>query len=132
MNTDEQAITAVLANYQDALNQSNTDVVMQLYASEGVFMPQNRPSSVGADAIRAAYDAVFRDITLAVDFKVAEIRQVAPDWAFARTNSSGTVKIHATGESAAEANQELFVFQNVGGVWKIARYCFSTTNPPSA
>ena len=26
--------------------------------------------------------------------------------------------------------QELFVFQKVDGAWKIARYCFSTTNPP--
>jgi hypothetical protein len=28
-------------------------------------------------------------------------------------------------------NQELFVFQKVAGDWKIARYCFSATNPPT-
>jgi hypothetical protein len=27
-------------------------------------------------------------------------------------------------------NQELFVFQKIDDAWKIARYCFSTTNPP--
>lgn len=69
-------------------------------------------------------------ITISVEFKVAEVVQVAPDWAFARTNSAGTVKVHATGASSSEANQELFVFQKIGGDWKIARYCFSTTNPP--
>jgi len=26
--------------------------------------------------------------------------------------------------------QELFVFQKIDGAWKIARYCFCTTNPP--
>ena len=98
MNTDEKAIAAVLANYQDALNQSNTDAVMKLYASDGVFMPQNSPSSVGAQAVRKAYDAVFDAITLDVKFDIAEIRQLAPDWAFARTNSAGRVKVHATGE----------------------------------
>jgi ketosteroid isomerase-like protein len=67
-----------------------------------------------------------------VEFKVAEVVQVAPDWAFARTNSAGTVKVHATGTCSPEANQELFVFQKIGGGWKIARYCFSTTNPPRA
>jgi hypothetical protein len=42
------------------------------------------------------------------------------------------VKVHATGESSPESNQELFIFQKLGGAWKIARYCFSTTNPPRA
>ena len=130
MNNDEQAVAAVLSLYQDALNQSDTDAVMKHYASDGVFMPQNSPSSVGADAVRKAYDAVFDAISFKVEFKVAEIRQIAPDWAFARTNSAGTVKVDTTGEDIPEANQELFVFQKIDGAWKIARYCFSTTNPP--
>jgi uncharacterized protein (TIGR02246 family) len=130
VNADEKAVAAVLAKYQDALNQSNTNAVMKLYASDGVFMPQNSPSSVGVQAVRKAYDAVFDAIQLTVKFEIAEVRQLAPDWAFARTNSAGKVKVHATGESAAEGNQELFVFQKTGGDWKIARYCFSTTNPP--
>jgi uncharacterized protein (TIGR02246 family) len=131
MNADEKAIAAVLTSYQDALNQSSADAVMKLYASDGVFMPQDSPSSVGAQAVRKAYDAVFDAIKLTVKFEIAEIHQVAPEWAFARTNSAGRVKVNATGESAAEGNQELFVFQRIGGEWKIARYCFSTTNPPA-
>lgn len=132
MNADEQAVAAVLAQYQDALNQSNPDAVMKLYAADGVFMPQHFPSSIGADAVRRAYRAVFEAITLKVEFKVAEILQLAPDWAIARTNSAGTVKVNATGEKGPEANQELFVFQKIDDAWKIARYCFSTTNPPRA
>jgi uncharacterized protein (TIGR02246 family) len=132
MNVNEQAVAGVLAKYQDALNQSDTDAVMKLYASDGVFMPQHFPSSVGADAVRKAYDAVFAAITLSVKFEVAEIHQIAPDWAIARTNSAGTVKVKATGGGGPEANQELFVFQKLDDAWKIARYCFSTTNPPRA
>ena len=131
MNADEKAIAAVLAKYQDGLNQSNTDGVMKLYAPDGVFMPQNSPSSVGAQAVRKAYEAVFDTIKLSVTFDIAEVRLLAPEWAFARTNSAGRVKINATGETIAEGNQELFVFQKIGGTWKIARYCFSTTNPPA-
>jgi hypothetical protein len=48
----------------------------------------------------------------------------------ARTNPAGTVKVHASGESGPEANKELFVFQKFDGICKIARYCFSTMNPP--
>jgi uncharacterized protein (TIGR02246 family) len=130
MNVEEKAIGIVLARYQDALNQSSTDAVLKLYAPDGVFMPQHFPSSVGAAAVRRAYDGVFTAITLNIKFDVIEVQQVAPDWAFARTNSAGVVKVNATGQSGPEANQELFVFQKLNGEWKIARYCFSTTNPP--
>ena len=132
MNTNEEAVAAVLADYEDALNQSDTEAVMKLYAPDGVFMPQHFPSSVGADAVRKAYDGVFEEITLNVKFVVAEVHQIAPDWTIARTNSAGTVTVKATGGGGPEANQELFVFQKIDGAWKIARYCFSTTNPPPA
>lgn len=130
MNPAETAVSIVLQHYQDALNASDAEAVMQLYAIDGVFMPQNNPSSVGADAIRAAYNAVFDAIKLTVKFEIAEIRQLAPDWTLSRTNSAGTVRINATGVTVPEANQELFLFQKIGDDWKIARYCFSTTNPP--
>ena len=132
MNANEEAVAAVLANYEDALNQSDTEAVTKLYAPDGVFMPQHFPSSVGADAVRNAYDGVFEAITLKVKFVIAEVHQIAPDWAIARTNSAGTVTVKATGGGGPEANQELFVFQKIDGAWKIARYCFSTTNPPPA
>jgi uncharacterized protein (TIGR02246 family) len=132
MNANEEAVAAVLAQYQDALNQSDTGAVMRLYASGGVFMPQNSPSSVGADEVRRAYEAVFKAIKLTVQFNVAEIVELAPNWVFARTNSVGIVKVHATGAGGPEANQELFLFQKIDGAWKIARYCFSTTNPARA
>jgi len=73
---------------------------------------------------------VFTAITLQVKFDVAEVKRLASDWAFARTNSAGKVKIRATGESGPEANQMLFLFQKINDTWRIARYCFSTTNPP--
>jgi uncharacterized protein (TIGR02246 family) len=132
MNATEKAVAAVRAQYQDALNQSDTSAVMRLYAPDGVFMPQNSPSSIGADEVRRAYDAVFKTIKLTVRFDVAEVVEMAPNWVFARTNSAGTVKVRATGAGGPEANQELFLFQKIDGAWKIARYCFSTTNPARA
>jgi uncharacterized protein (TIGR02246 family) len=132
MIANEKAVAAVLTRYQDALNQSDTNAVMKLYAPTGVFMPQNSPSSIGADEVRRAYDAVFKTIKLTVKFDVAEVVEMGPNWVFARTNSVGTVKAHATGAGGPEANQELFLFQRIDGAWKIARYCFSTTNPARA
>jgi uncharacterized protein (TIGR02246 family) len=130
MNAEETAVAAVLREYASALNASDADTALRLYAPDGVFMPQHSPSSEGTAAVRKAYDAVFAAITLSVEFEIAEIRQIAPDWVLARTNSAGRTKSHTTGIESPEANQELFLFQKIGGDWKIARYCFSTTNPP--
>jgi uncharacterized protein (TIGR02246 family) len=130
MNTAEAAVADALVRYERALNASDVGATLDLYAPDGVFMPQNSASSVGMDELRKAYELVFRTITLRVQFSVAEVHQLSPDWAFARTNSSGTSTAHATGVTNSEGNQELFIFHRIGGDWKIARYCFSTTLPP--
>jgi uncharacterized protein (TIGR02246 family) len=130
MSATKEAITALLADYNDALNTSSTDAVMPLYVEDGVFMPPYSPSAVGAEALRKAYDAVFKAITLNVKFTIAEIVELGQEWAFARTNSAGTTLDHATGTKSAEANQELFIFKkDSDGSWKISRYSFSSTNP---
>ncbi len=130
-DSDRSKIEAVLHSYETALNASNTEKVMTLYRTDGVFMPQHSPSQIGIDAVRGAYDRVFEAIKLDVEFEIEEIVQVAPSWAFVRTNSAGFVTINATGEKAPEANQELFIFEKGDdSEWKIARYIFSTTNPP--
>jgi uncharacterized protein (TIGR02246 family) len=131
MSGSTDAITALLAKYNDALNASSTEAVMPLYAEDGVFMPPYSPSAVGAPAVKKAYDAVFKAITLDVKFTIAEIVELGSGWAFARTNSAGTTTDHVTATKSAEGNQELFIFKKDGdGSWKIARYSFSPTSPP--
>jgi len=127
--TDRAAIETVLTAYERALNASDTEGIVALYANDGVFMPQHSPSQVGKKAIRATYQHVFKAIRLDIAFKVIEIKQLSANWAFARTTSSGTVKINATGKTGPEANQELFLLRKgEDGKWRIARYIFSTTN----
>jgi uncharacterized protein (TIGR02246 family) len=132
MTANEQAVADVLTAYSAALNASNTDAVMPLYAEDGVFMPPYSASAVGAGAVRKAYEAVFKAIKLTVKFNIVEIVEMNTEWVFARTNSAGTTLDHATGAISAEANQELFIFhKDPTGKFKIARYSFSTTNPQS-
>lgn len=132
MNSDEQAIAVVLTSYQASLGRSDADGIARLFTTDGVLMAQESPSAVGAEAVGQAYGAMFGVIGLDIRFEIAEVRPLAPEWAFARTTSSGTIEIKASGARLPEANQELFIFQKVDGTWKIARYCFCTTNPPRA
>jgi uncharacterized protein (TIGR02246 family) len=127
---DDAAIRSVLSSYEAALNASNTEAVMPLYSEDGVFMAPNFQSAIGKAAVRRAYDAVFKAITLKVKFTIAELVMMSSEWAFVRTNSAGTQKVNASGATSTEANQELFIFKKGGdGGWRIARYSFSTTNP---
>jgi uncharacterized protein (TIGR02246 family) len=129
-SADRTAIIELLGSYEKALNASSTDAALALYAPDGVFMDCFSPSAVGADAVRREYDAVFKALTLRVKFQVIEMEVVSAEWAFAKTNSAGTVTIHSTGMTRAEGNQELFIFRKrADGAWKIARYCFSPTSP---
>jgi uncharacterized protein (TIGR02246 family) len=128
---DQSAIRGAMSSYEEALNASSTADVLPLYTEDGVFMPPFNQSAVGKAAVRKAYDAVFEAITLSVKFTIAELVLMSPEWAFVRRNSAGTNKINKTGAVSPEGNQELFIFNKAAdGTWRIARYSFSSTNPP--
>ena len=124
---DQTQIAALLDRYETALNASDVDAVLELYAPDGVFMPSSAPTAEGADQVRASYEFVFSTIQLAIGFSIDEI-EVHGDLAFARTGSTGTVRILADGTSAPEENRELFIFEKQRGEWKIARYMFNKTS----
>jgi uncharacterized protein (TIGR02246 family) len=127
---DEAAVRALLGHYQDALNASDAERAVRLYAEDGIFMWEFHPSVIGHANLRRAYEEVFEAITLKVQFTVEEFVQMSAEWSFARTSSAGTQTVTASGKKSAEANQELFIFRKGGAGWKIARYCFSTIKPP--
>jgi uncharacterized protein (TIGR02246 family) len=122
--TEKTAIEKLLFSYRDALNTSDVNKVLPLYTSDGVFMPSNAPSAIGQEQVKAAYEFVFSQIQLNIEFYIDEI-VVNGDYAFARTTSKGTTLIHANKQTVAEENRELFVLQKTNGQWKIARYMFN-------
>jgi len=127
----QSSIQDVLQAYETALNASDTGSVMNVFASDSVFMAPNSPSAVGADAIRAAYDGLFQKISFETELTVEEVVQASPSWAFVRTHSKVFVNVRAIGQRVPDANHELFVLHKGNEKdWKIARYSFATTNPP--
>jgi len=121
-----------MAAYNSALNGGKTAAVLPLYTEDGVFMAPYSQSAIGEDAVRRAYDAVFEELKFDVKFDIAEIIQMAPTYAYVRTNSVGTTAHRPTGRTTAEANQELFIFRKGDDQkWRIARYSFSPIKPPS-
>ena len=130
MASDHDAVDCTLKAYFKALNASDAEACVSLYAKDGVTMAQNFQTQKGVDDILVWYKKTFEAITLSVSVDVKEIIIASDNYAFARTASEGTQKVKQTGETTKESNQELFVLEKVGNEWKIGRYCFCTTNPP--
>lgn len=122
----KQDIETVLITYKEALNASDAEKAASLYTKDGIFMPLGAPSAIGSEKIKGAYEFVFSNIQLNIEFYIEEIA-VENKFAFAITSSKGSTLIHATKETIAEENRELFIFENDKGVWKIARYMFNKT-----
>jgi len=122
----KQEIEAVLMTYKEALNASDAGKATSLYTKDGIFMPLGAPSAIGSEKIKGAYEFVFSNIQLNIEFYIEEIT-VENKFAFAVTSSKGSTLIHATKETIPEENRELFIFENEKGVWKIARYMFNKT-----
>ncbi len=125
---DKQKIEELLSEYKMSLNTSDANLAQSLYTKDGIFMPTEAPSGIGSEGILKSYEFVFSQIQLNIEFFIEEI-VVEGNMAFAVTSSKGTVKIHANGVEAPEANRELFVFEKVDDKWKIARYMFNKTEP---
>ncbi len=123
-NREKQEIKNLLFTYRDALNDSDVSKVLSLYTEDGIFMPSGAPTSIGTEQIKGAYEFVFSNIELSIEFYIDEIT-VNGEYAFARTTSKGSTLIHATGETVPEENRELFVLQKEKGSWKIDRYMFN-------
>lgn len=123
-STQKSAIENLLFSYRDALNASDVEKVISLYANDGVFMPSGAPSAVGQQQVKSSYEFVFKTIQLNIEFFIDEI-VIHGDFAFARTTSRGTTLIHASKQTVAEENRELFVLQKTADQWKIGRYMFN-------
>ena len=121
-------IKTVLGLYEAALNTNDVDAILDLYSTEPVFMPQHSTALVGRDAVRAGYKQVFATLKLNVQFTIHEIEEVG-NCACVRTSSAGTTRVLDPGVDVNEGNNELFVFRNEVGRWKIYRYLFATSQP---
>jgi uncharacterized protein (TIGR02246 family) len=126
-NAAEKQVKTLLASYETSLNAADAGRIEQLYTADGVFMPAGFPTASGRPAVRGTYDAIFKNIRIAIHFTVDELK-VKGDFAYARTHSAGTSTVVATGASGPEVNRELFIFARTAGGWKIARYAFNKTS----
>src|SRR5437588_9862314 len=103
------AIKAVLKSYEQALNANDVVGIVKLYTDDAVLLPPNAPTAVGIDAVRATYTGLFQAIHLNLTFEIAEVKVVAPDWAFLRSASTGSITTLANGAQVPSSTHALSV-----------------------
>ncbi|VAW74653.1 hypothetical protein MNBD_GAMMA12-3530 [hydrothermal vent metagenome] len=117
----------LIGSYQKALNSSNTGKVVSLYTKNGVFMPSNKPTSIGVNQVKTAYQYVFKTLNLNVKFHIDEI-ECYGRIAFVRTRSDGNIKLIEKNITIKNNSRELFILKRIVDQWKIYRYMFNEIN----
>lgn len=122
--TENKEVEKVIYAYREALNASDVNKVISLYTATGVLLPNAAPTAVGTEQVKGTYQYVFDNFKYTLEFTIGEI-VVSGNYAFARSTSKGAFVIKSSGQSVPDENRELFVFEKVGGQWKIARYMYN-------
>ena len=127
VNTPERAaIEATIFAYFQTLNDVDINAIIDLYSKDPVMLPFLQPAVEGTDAVRANYESTFQLIRFEMQTTIQELVEMSPEWAYVRTDTSGTFTPTRTGEGAPAAFHELFLLQKMGDEhWQIARYSFS-------
>lgn len=127
---DQAAIETVLQTYEIALNASDTDKLLSVFAPDGVFMAPNNPSAVGAGVIRAAYDGILLSDHLRC--RAVGRRGRADQSQLGFRADTFERERHGQRYHAARSQRQPRAFhspENDSGTWKIARYSFAATLP---
>ncbi|MBE7157385.1 MAG: nuclear transport factor 2 family protein [Rhodospirillales bacterium] len=125
-----EEVTAVLRDYEKAVNTGDAKLAFSLCSREPVVMAQGAPAMVGSEAVRGLYEGLFKTLRLQITFQIHEIVSMGGNLAYVRTTSSGTQEILAEHRVLKEGNNELFIFRREDGRWKIHRYLFAEASTP--
>lgn len=126
---DNEAILALVTQYQDALrNRSSVDAAA-IFAEDAVFLPPNVPAVQGKVDIERYFENLLQESQVAnLEFKVSEVHGLG-NFAYAWTDNVGQGQ-GPDGASVAYRSKSLFVFSKTGSDWKVAAYTFNVTAAP--
>ena len=117
---DVAAIEALIQNVQAANNAGDVDAWVALFAENAVYMaPGAPPVETKDELIEVARAGFVHDADITIE--PVEI-QVLGEWAFARTQVSGTVRLHNSDDVVAVDVKQLAIYEKQQSRgWKIAR-----------
>lgn len=120
-NQDIEAVEQLAETWRSGWLAGDADLLLSLYASDCVLMPQDQPVVVGKGAIRPLYEAVLKQFDFQSDGAVKEI-VVSGAMGYFCSAYSLTATPKAGGEPMKITGKSLFIVRReLGGAWKITR-----------
>lgn len=122
---DRAEIEAIVASYEQAINDGDLEGSVAMFAPDAVFMPIAGGTQRGIDAIRAYYENTILQSALDLSFPVGDI-DVVGDLAWVTSAIVGT-QTTADGTEIPIAVNGLFVFGRdpAAGSWHVVAYMFT-------
>ena len=118
VEADIQAVKDLVAEMNAALNTSDFEKFMSLYADDAIEIPPNKPAQIGKEAIRSSIQQFFDEVTCQEEDIVKNIH-VSGDLAVAHVIYSGVATPKAGGELRKGKGNIIMVFEKQSdGVWK--------------
>lgn len=126
----DEAIRAVVMQYEAAVNSGNLDDLMSLYAGNAVQAAPNEPAINGAQAIRMRADSNHQILSYNLASEISDI-QVSGQLATARMFFKETMisKMNASDTTTASGVWVLLLQQEPDGNWKIATEIWNDERP---
>lgn len=123
---EQKAIYDVIIRYQDALNTSDTNTILSLFAPESYSQWNEKLTADTTQERREQYSNLFKDEKFVTDFAFDSI-WVNGNTAVVRTHHHfGSVVTNLKEKkSEIDLNREIFVMQKINGEWKIYLYTFN-------
>jgi uncharacterized protein (TIGR02246 family) len=124
VDTPEDVVRAYFA----AINDSNVDEIVTLFADDGALMADYYQTATGTAAIRVTYEGAFAAMKMQHELHLDRVLE-SGDLAVVRIVSTGTVTLLEPGTTTAQNHREIFVLRRSSKGWRITDYMF---NSPAA
>jgi ketosteroid isomerase-like protein len=119
---DAQAIRQATSTLATAFNAKDVDRILSLYTDNSVFMPPNKPLLRGRASLKGFYEGLLKGGS--TDLKLTP-EDVAGHGPIAYESGSYSMMNGPT----HDRGKFLFVFRNMGGIWKIEYTSWSSDLP---
>jgi ketosteroid isomerase-like protein len=126
----EAEVRQFLTHVEDSFNSGNFDEFMKVFASDAIQLSPNEPDTVGADAIRKAYETALATMDIKVKFHTDEIVVSGP-YAFERGTYELDIRNRVDGAQVAKViNRHIHILKKqADGQWQTWRMMTNSAAP---
>ena len=115
----------VVHGYFAALNSSDVQGIVALFAEDAVLMADDYSSATGRGEIRAAFEGAFTAMKMQQECHVDHVVE-RDGIAVVRTHSTGMLTLLGPGTTLDQNHRELYVLRRSTEGWRITDYMFNS------